>query len=111
MKKFILSAIAATAGRQPDRRHRRPKPRRSAARRTVVRERPNGRTVVTRTHRRRAPNQYRNWRKGQRFDRRYAQNYRQIDYRQLSRPARAAARLSLGPLGQRRGAGRRSPAA
>lgn len=28
-----------------------------------------------------APVQYRNWKKGQRFDSRYARNYRQIDYR------------------------------
>lgn len=28
---------------------------------------------------------YRQWQRGQRFDRRYAQNYRQIDYRQYSR--------------------------
>ncbi|MCI4589631.1 RcnB family protein [Sphingobium sp. BYY-5] len=58
--------------------------------RTVVREKPNGRTVVKKqtvvrkdTHRR--------WAKGQRFDRRYATNYRVInnyrDYR-LSAPPR-----------------------
>ncbi|WP_213980771.1 RcnB family protein [Sphingomonas sp. dw_22] len=28
-----------------------------------------------------APVQYRSWKKGQRFDSRYARNYRQIDYR------------------------------
>lgn len=46
--------------------------------RTVIRERPNG-TVVRRTTVR--GNENRAWRKGQRFDRRYAQNYREIDYR------------------------------
>jgi Ni/Co efflux regulator RcnB len=87
MKKFILSAIAATlaagpvlataAEAAPIQRER-----------TVIRERANGRTVITQRSAVRQPqyrqqrNQYRNWRKGERFDRRYAQNYRQIDYRQ-----------------------------
>jgi Ni/Co efflux regulator RcnB len=87
MKKFILSAIAATlaagpvlataAEAAPIQRER-----------TVIRERANGRTVITQRSVVRQPqyrqqrNQYRNWRKGERFDRRYAQNYRQIDYRQ-----------------------------
>ena len=44
---------------------------------TVVRERPNG-TVVTRRTTTNRP-QYSRWARGQRFDRRYAQNYRQID--------------------------------
>ena len=80
MKQFILSVVAATlvvgplaataAQAAPQRRET-----------TVVRERPNGRTVVTRRTVERQP-QYRTWRKGQRFDRRYARNYRQIDYRQ-----------------------------
>lgn len=48
--------------------------------RTVVKQRPNG-TVVQKTTVRRGPT-YRTWRQGQRFDRRYAQNYRVIDYRQ-----------------------------
>lgn len=87
MKKFILSAIAATlaagpvlataAEAAPIQRER-----------TVIRERANGRTVITQRSVVRQPqyrqqrNQYRNWRRGERFDRRYAQNYRQIDYRQ-----------------------------
>ena len=44
---------------------------------TVVRERPDG-TVVRRSVTR---NNFRGWRKGQRFDRRYARNYQVIDYR------------------------------
>ena len=77
MKKLILSAVAATlvaspialtaAEGAPLQRHT-----------TVERERPNG-TVVRRTVTQ--PNNFRNWRKGQRFDRRYASNYREVDYR------------------------------
>ena len=47
----------------------------------MVRQDRNGRTVVTQRSVTRQP-QWRNWRKGERFDRRYARNYRQIDYRQ-----------------------------
>lgn len=47
---------------------------------TTVKHRPNG-TVVKKTTVTRTPT-YRTWRQGQRFDRRYAQNYRVIDYRQ-----------------------------
>jgi Ni/Co efflux regulator RcnB len=52
---------------------------------TTVRERPNGRTVVTqRTVDRQAGDRqgFRSWQRGQRFDRRHAQNYRELDYRQ-----------------------------
>ena len=49
---------------------------------TVVKHRANGTTVKrTTTVRTPARANYRQWRKGQRFDRRYAQNYREIDYR------------------------------
>ena len=65
-------------------------PHRQQVTRTVVKQKPNGRTVVKKqtvvrkdTHRR--------WAKGQRFDRRYATNYRVInnyrDYR-LNAPPR-----------------------
>lgn len=49
---------------------------------TTVTERPNG-TVVRRTTVNRAPVRpaYRRWARGQRFDRRYAPNYRVVDYR------------------------------
>lgn len=46
---------------------------------TTVQQRPNG-TIVKKTTVTRTPN-YRAWRKGQRFDRRYARNYGVIDYR------------------------------
>ncbi|GAA0664652.1 Ni/Co efflux regulator RcnB [Sphingomonas insulae] len=90
MKKLILSAIAATlvaspmaiaaADAAPVQRERTV---------TTVKERPNGRTVVTqRTVRNNGP---RAWRAGQRFDRRYATNYRVVrDYRtyRLAAPPR-----------------------
>ncbi|NYD90296.1 RcnB family protein [Sphingomonas melonis] len=96
MKKLILSAIAATlvaspmalaaADAAPVQRERTV---------TTVKERPNGRTVVTqrtvvRNDRHGGP---RNWRTGQRFDRRYATNYRVVrDYRtyRLAAPPRGA---------------------
>lgn len=58
---------------------------------TTVKHRPNG-TVVQKTTVTRQPT-YRTWRSGQRFDRRYAQNYQVVDYRQyrnqrLSAPGR-----------------------
>ena len=46
---------------------------------TTVRHNGNGRTVVTQ---RTVTNRPHAWAKGQRFDRRYAQNYRELDYRQ-----------------------------
>ncbi|MES2159299.1 MAG: RcnB family protein [Pseudomonadota bacterium] len=60
--------------------------------RTVVKEKPNGRTVIKqKTTVRKATPQARRWAKGQRFDRRYATNYRVVnnyrDYR-LSAPPR-----------------------
>ena len=52
-------------------------------RQTTVVQRPNGAVVrTTTTSRAPARAQYRKWNKGQRFDRRYAQNYRVVDYRQ-----------------------------
>ncbi len=80
MKKFIIALLATAAVASPiaaeaqdhrDDRHDR--------RSTEVRQQPNGRTVITnRTVVRNQPNQYRRWNKGQRFDRRYAQNYSEI---------------------------------
>jgi Ni/Co efflux regulator RcnB len=47
----------------------------------TVQQRGNGHTVVKQTTvTRQQPG--RNWQKGQRFDRRYARNYRVVDYRQ-----------------------------
>ncbi len=76
MKKFVMAALAASfaltpmiaapASAQPDQRHT-----------TVVRHQP-GRTVVVNRTVTRGP-QFRNWRKGDRFDSRQARNYQQIN--------------------------------
>ena len=91
MKKLLMSAIAATlvaspmavaaADAAPVQRERTV---------TTVKERPNGRTVVTQrtTVRNTGPQA---WRVGQRFDRRHATNYRVVrDYRtyRLAAPGR-----------------------
>ena len=79
MKKFILAAMATSILASPlaiapaqaqrhDERHT-----------TVVREGPHGRTVVTERTVINNRGNYRRWNKGQRFDRRYAQNYREIN--------------------------------
>ena len=85
MKTFILSALAATLVASP---LLAAAPAEAQQRRevTTVRQNNNGRTVVTKKTVVR-PNQYRNWRTGQRFDRRQAQNYR--DYR-LAAPPRGS---------------------
>lgn len=76
MKKFILNALAATLVASP---LLAAAPAEAQQRRevTTVRHNDNGRTVVTKRTVVRTP-QYRNWRAGQRFDRRQAQNYRVI---------------------------------
>lgn len=73
MKKFLLSAVAATLVAAPI---MAAAPADAAQRRTttVVRHDNHGRKVVTKKVVTRQPN-YRRWAKGQRFDRRYAQNY------------------------------------
>lgn len=96
MKKLILSAIAATLVASPmaiAAAEAAPVQRERTV--TTVKERPNGRTVVTqRTVVRNngvRNNGPRNWRAGQRFDRRYATNYRVVrDYRtyRLAAPPR-----------------------
>lgn len=70
MKKLILAAVAASMLATPvlaapaqDYGHRQPQ-------------------RVTVAHRQAPAPQYRSWQRGQRFDSRYARNYRQIDYRQ-----------------------------
>lgn len=100
MKNFILGLVAASVAATPvmaaaPQRH-------TEMQRTVVKQRPNGTTVVRQRNvqqrygqqrdvqqrfvQQRAnqrTQQYRtNWRQGERFDNRYARNYRQIDYRQ-----------------------------
>lgn len=84
MKNFLMSAIAATliaapvmataADAQAYRQNERTV--------TTVKQKPNGRTVVKQRTVARQPQYRTNWRKGERFDRAQARNYRQIDYRQ-----------------------------
>jgi Ni/Co efflux regulator RcnB len=90
MKKFTLAALAASliaspilatapAAAAPQQRHT-----------TVVKHKPNGKVVVKQVKQQRyqagrydaGRTQYRNWKRGERFDNRYARNYRHIDYRQ-----------------------------
>ncbi|WP_267395514.1 MULTISPECIES: RcnB family protein [unclassified Sphingomonas] len=81
MRKLILSALAATLVASPlavSAAEAAPLQQRQT---TLVRDDGRGHTVVT--QRTVSQAQHRgNWRKGERFDRRYASNYRQIDYRQ-----------------------------
>jgi Ni/Co efflux regulator RcnB len=80
MKKLILATIAASLIAGPlavSAADAAPYQERET---TVVRHRPDGRTVVT--ERTVVRPQYRAWHKGDRFDRRYARDYREIDYRQ-----------------------------
>jgi Ni/Co efflux regulator RcnB len=74
MKKFVLAAVAATLVATPalaaapqQYGHRAPAPQHRVVAKPVYRPAP-------------AP-QYHSWKKGQRFDSRYARNYRQVDYR------------------------------
>lgn len=75
MKKIILAAIATTMLASP----LAVAPASAAPQREVtrVKVKPNGRTVVT-TRTTRPGANFRRWNRGQRFDRRYAQNYREI---------------------------------
>lgn len=105
MKKLAIAAIAASIFAVPA--------AADAQQRTIARERPNATVVINRgpgyqqrqviqhnnqrnfrqnqraIQQQRAIRQqqriaHRQWQRGQRFDRRYAQNYRQIDYRHYS---------------------------
>ncbi|ODP36345.1 RcnB family protein [Sphingomonas turrisvirgatae] len=83
MKKFIAAALATTLVASPI---LAAAPAAAAQRHTttVVKHKPNGRTVIKQKTVRQTPVRYqhRNWKRGERFDSRYARNYRQIDYRQ-----------------------------
>lgn len=82
MRKLILSALAVTMVATPlavSVAEAAPLQQRQT---TLVRDDGRGRTVVTQRTVSRQPQHRGNWRKGERFDRRYASNYRQIDYRQ-----------------------------
>ena len=84
MKKFLLTALAATVAAAPIA----AAPAEAAQYRASpgYDYRHDGRQDNRRYDNRRGhdrqSNYNRSWRKGQRFDRRYATNYRQIDYRQ-----------------------------
>lgn len=72
MKKFLMAAVAATLVATP-----------ALAAPQSYGQRHQPVKVVKKTVYKPAPRaQYRNWQRGQRFDSRYARNYRQIDYRQ-----------------------------
>ncbi|MDF7774020.1 RcnB family protein [Sphingomonas sp. AOB5] len=80
MKKFILAAVAVSMVATPV--LAAPQAYKAPVTKTVVKQKPNGKVVVKQTVKRQPVVQYRNdWRKGQRFDSRYARNYRQVDYR------------------------------
>lgn len=94
MKKLILALLATAAAASPIAATSAEAQQRET--RTVVRERPNGTVVTRRTTTTSAP-QHRRWARGQRFDRRYAQNYREIsDWR-----AYRGRRLYAPPRGSR----------
>jgi Ni/Co efflux regulator RcnB len=77
MKKLILSAVVATLVASPI--AAAPAFAQHREMTTIRHDDRNGRTVVVQRDVRGA--QHRNWRRGERFDRRYAQNYQEIDYR------------------------------
>jgi Ni/Co efflux regulator RcnB len=68
MKKFFLAAVAATLVASP-------------ALAAAPQQHGQQRVVVKQVHKPAPVVKYRSWKKGQRFDSRYARNYRQIDYR------------------------------
>jgi Ni/Co efflux regulator RcnB len=82
MKKLILGLVAASIAATPAMAAAPQQHRGYEAQRTVVKQRPNGTVVVKQKAQRGPVAQYRSWQRGQRFDSRYARNYRQIDYRQ-----------------------------
>lgn len=75
MKKFFLAAVAATLVASP------------ALAATPQQHDRHGqqRVVVKQVHKPAPVVKYKSWKKGQRFDSRYARNYRQIDYRRYHR--------------------------
>ena len=73
MKKFLFAAVAATLVATPAL---------AAAPQHYAPQRGAQVKVVKKTVYRPAPVQYRSWQRGQRFESRYARNYRQVDYRQ-----------------------------
>ncbi|UZK67252.1 RcnB family protein [Sphingomonas sp. M1-B02] len=100
MKKLILGLVAASIAATPALAAAPQRGYDAPRQQTVVKQRPNGTVVVQQRNQRgqvvqinnrnqrgqvvrvNNRNQARNWQRGQRFDSRYATNYRQIDYRQ-----------------------------
>ena len=78
MKKFLMAVVAATLVATPAL---------AAAPQNYGGQNHGGQRhqpvkIVKKTIYKPAPVQYRSWQRGQRFDSRYARNYRQVDYRQ-----------------------------
>lgn len=87
MRKLILAAAAASMFATPVL---------AAPQHGPAKPAQHGRTVVvTKTVKPAPVPQYRSWKKGQRFDSRYARNYRQLDYRSFH------GRLKAPPRGYR----------
>ena len=100
MKKLILAAVAASVAVGPILAAAPAAAAPAQQTRTVVKHKPNGKVVIKqRAIKKATPQRYRKWQRGQRFDSRYAQNYRQIDYRQYNRQYRG--HLNAPPRGYR----------
>ena len=88
--KIILAGVAAAVAATPALAAAAPAPQHRQVV-TTVKQRPNGTVVQKRVvrqtpaHYNRAQVNHRKWQRGQRFDRRYATNYRQVDYRRYNR--------------------------
>ena len=80
MKKLILSALATAMIASPLAVSAAEAQNYGQRTVTTVHQGPRGRTVVD--QRTVSRQQFRGWQRGQRFDRRQAQNYRELDYRQ-----------------------------
>ncbi|WP_277971199.1 RcnB family protein [Sphingomonas echinoides] len=80
MRKMIIAILAAAAAASPIAATS-AEAQQQRQTTTVVRERPNGTVVTKRTtvNRRNVAQNHRRWARGQRFDRRYASNYREIN--------------------------------
>lgn len=99
MKKLVLAIVAASVAVGPILAAAPAAAAPAQQSRTVVTHKPNGNVVVRKTVKKATPQRYRKWQRGQRFDSRFAQNYRQIDYRQYNRQYRG--HLNAPPRGYR----------
>lgn len=84
MKKFVLAAAVASMVATPVLAAPQHGPQRNQPTRTVIVHKPAKPTPqrVVVVHKPAPQFQARKWQRGQRFDQRYARNYRQVDYRQ-----------------------------